>query len=123
MKLLTLALLLLFTSGCTSLKPVEVAPEILREKIVSDNIVSVGDTVKVVTSDGVSTEFKVAAISESHILGKVTWSSKEVDIPIRDIVALETREFSGGKTSMVVGGSLLWLYIVAWAIAPAMIVM
>ena len=116
MKLLTLALLILFATGCTSLKPVELAPETLQEKILSGNIVNVGDRVKVVTADGVRSEFKVTAINENHILGK------DIDIPIRDIVALETREFSGGKTSALVGGSLVWMYIILLSI-PAIVVL
>ena len=116
MKLLTLAVLLLVATGCTSLKPIELAPESLQEKILSDNIINVGDRVKVVTSDGVRSEFKVTAKSEDHIRGK------DVDIPIKDIVALETREFSGGKTSALVGGSLVWMYIILVSI-PAIVVL
>jgi hypothetical protein len=116
MKLLTLAFLFLFATGCTSLKPVELAPEVLQERIFSGNIVKLGDKVKVVTSDGVRSEFKVTAITENHILGK------DIDIPIRDIVALETREFSGGKTSVLVGGSFLWMYVILSSL-PAILVL
>ena len=113
MKLLTLALVFLVATGCTSLKPVELAPETLQEKILSDNIINVGDWIKVVTSDGVRSEFKVTAISENHIRGK------NIDIPIQDIVALETRELSGGKNLALAGGAALGWYLILLALPAA----
>jgi len=114
MKLLTLALVFLVATGCTALKPVELAPATLQEKILSDNIIHRGGRVKVVTSDGVISEFRVTAISETHVRGR------DIDIPIQDIVAVETREFSGGKTSALVGGTALWMYLILLSMPAAM---
>ena len=85
MKLFTLALLVLFAYGCTSLKPIELAPEQLHEKILTDDIIHVGDNVEIITSDGIRHEFKVTSVTEDQIIGKDT------SIPIQDIVALSTR--------------------------------
>ena len=114
MKLLTLALVFLVATGCTSLKPVELAPATLQEQILSDNIIQRGDRIKVVTSDGVISEFRVTAISENHIRGK------NIDIPVQDIVALETRELSGGKTSALAGGAALGMYLILLSMPAAM---
>lgn len=116
MKLPTAVLVLLIASGCTTSKPVELAPEQLHERIFTEDIIQVGDDVRIVTSDGINHKFKVTAITENHILGK------DIDIPIVDIVALETREFSGGKTSLLVGGTVLWMVFILLSI-PAIVVL
>ena len=116
MKLPTIVLMLLIASGCTTSKPIELAPEQLHKRISTEDIIRVGDDVKIVTSDGISHKFKVTAITENRILGK------DIDIPIMDIVALETREFSGGKTSLLVGGTVLWMFIILLSI-PAIVVL
>jgi hypothetical protein len=104
----------LVLSGCTSLKPIELSPEQLQNRIATEDIVKVGEIVKVVTSDGKTREFKVTEIREDHILGK------DVDIPIKDIIALETREFSGGKTVALVGGTTLGTMVIIILILSAM---
>ena len=116
MKLPTTVLMLLIASGCTTSKPIELAPEQLQERISTEDIIQVGDNVNIVTSDGVSHKFKVTAITENHILGK------DIEIPIMDIIALETRAFSGGKTSLLVGGTVLWMVFILLSI-PAIVVL
>ncbi|WP_317929804.1 hypothetical protein [Halioxenophilus sp. WMMB6] len=114
MKYLVLAFLLLLNCGCTSLKPVELTPEQLQEKIVADDLIKPGDKIKAVTADGERHTFVVTAIEDNQVLGK------DVSIPIDEIIALETVSFSGGKTSALVGGTLLWLYIILLSI-PAIV--
>lgn len=106
MKLFTLALLLLIVTGCTTFSPVELAPEQLHEKILTDNIIQVGDNVRIITSDGTRHEFKVTSVTKDQIIGK------DINIPILDIVALDTRSYSSGKTSAFVGGTVIWVLII-----------
>ncbi len=100
-------------SGCTTLQPVEKSPEQLHERIFADNIIDVGDSVKIVTSDGANYKFKVAAVTADHIAGK------DIEVPIEDIIAVETREFSGGKTTALAAGGLALVYVIAGAVAAA----
>ena len=116
MKLPTTVLMLLIAGGCTTSKPIELAPEQLHERISTEDVIQVGDDVRIITSDGVSHKFKVTAITENRVLGK------DIDILIADIVALETREFSGGKTSLLVGGTVLWMVVILLSI-PAIVVL
>lgn len=105
---LCLTILTLFVVvGCSTLKPVELTPEQLQDKILTENIVREGDRVQVVTFDGTRHSFRVKAVTRDYIEGK------DIKIPISEVVALETREFSGGKTSLLVGGTLMlyWVYI------------
>jgi len=113
----TLAIfVLLIMTGCTSLQPIELSPEELQNKIVTDQVVAAGDRVKIVTRDGTQHQFKVVAIDNDTIAGK------DISIPIGDIIALETREFSGGKTSLLVGGTMLWMLIILISL-PAVVVL
>ncbi len=100
-------------SGCTTLQPVEMSPEQLHERIFTDNIIEVGDSVKIVTSDGASHKFKVSAVTADHIAGK------DIEVPIGDIIAIETREFSGGKTTALTAGGLALVYVIAGLVAAA----
>ncbi|WP_020674688.1 hypothetical protein [Geopsychrobacter electrodiphilus] len=97
MKLLVIPFLLLVFGGCTTMVPVELAPKQLHDKITTSDIVKVGQSVKIVVTDGSHHEFRVTEITDSHISGK------DVAILIADIVALETSEFSGGKTALLAG--------------------
>jgi hypothetical protein len=116
MKLFTVILMFLMAWGCTTLKPVELAPEQLHERIVSGAVIHAGDSVHIVTSDGIHHKFTVTGITENSIAGR------DVDIPIKHVVALETREFSGGKSSLLVGGTLLWMYFILLSI-PAVFIL
>jgi hypothetical protein len=116
MKYLTLVLSVFLLIGCTSIKPVELPPEKLQERILNGSLISVGDKIQVVTSDGVRSTFEVVSIDGESI------SSKDQKIHIKDIIALETKSFSGGKTSALVGGTLLWLYVILLSI-PAIVVL
>ena len=108
-------ILMLVLAGCTSLKPVELSPQELHAEIKQNQVVHVGDQIKVATSDGKTYKFKVTAITAKHISGE------NEQVEIEQIVALETREFSGGKTILLAGGAYL-VYIVALVLAaPAII--
>ncbi|MDQ7049559.1 MAG: hypothetical protein Q9M92_08455 [Enterobacterales bacterium] len=116
MKAAFVFLMVFVVYGCTSLRPIELSPLDLQAKIVEENIIQIGDEVKLVTSNGIHHEFTIESISSSVIKGKNT------EVLVKDIVAIETREFSGGKTSLLVGGSFLTLWIFIAAI-PAVVVL
>ncbi len=116
MKIFFTLFILLTLAACSTTKPIELAPEELQQKIISGNIVNQGDHVKIVTRDGLHHDFKVKSVSQTDI------SSADFSIPIDQIVALETKKFSGGKTSLLVGGTLAWIYIILISI-PAIVVL
>ena len=104
MKLILAFVFVIAAIGCTTLEPIEMPPEELQEYISEGDLIEPGDVVKVVTSDGERHKFKVTATTADRITGK----SKEV--LISDIVAIETREFSGGKTALLAAGAASFVY-------------
>ena len=102
--------LLLLIQGCSTVRPVEMTPEVLQQQIESTKLIEVGDSVEIVTADGQKYKFDVTKVDKEQVLGK------DVAIPIKDIVALHTREFSGGKTALLVGTTA----VSAWLILSAL---
>jgi len=119
MKFLTIILMFLIASGCTTLKTVELEPEQLHEQISTGNIIQVGDKVQVVTSDGMRHEFKVEAITENRIVGSNWTTGIYIDIPITDIVTLEIRSPDDEKTGLFAGGVLAGVSYLLWIALPA----
>ena len=115
MKLIPVLIATLVASGCTTLKPVEMSPEQLHGRISTGEVIQVGDTVKIATADGEKYKFKVTSITADHVSGK------DIEIPIPDILAVQTREFSGGKTAALAGGAAL-LYAIGATVAAAVFV-
>lgn len=116
MKSVICLLSLLFLCACTTLKPVELSTADLQEKIASQTVLKVGDQAKIIDQNGERHSFKVTEMTATHVLGR------DKSVAIADIVALETKSFSGGKTSALVGVSFLWLYVVLISI-PAIVVL
>lgn len=107
-KFISVFLVILLMSGCSTVKPVEMTPEQVQQKISAGELVAAGDKVKIATSDGEVYDFKVTAVTDQQILGD------DINIPIDTVVAIETREFSAGKTAALAGGTVvLWAVIVA----------
>ncbi|MEE4379312.1 MAG: hypothetical protein V2J55_17640 [Candidatus Competibacteraceae bacterium] len=101
--------------GCTSMQRIEADPGELQDRIRNDNIVIVGDNVKTFTEDGKEYQFEVTAIDAEAIRGEHT------TVPVDSIIALETQEISIGKTSLLTGGVAGVAFLIAIAIAPALI--
>jgi hypothetical protein len=112
-------LLIIHLIGCTSLQTIEAPPDKLQEQIRHENLIKVGDRVKIITEDQKEHEFVVTAINEDEIRGE------GVNIPIDSVVAVQTREFSTGKTALLAGGiatgTILVIIFIAVAVAPAAI--
>jgi hypothetical protein len=101
--------------GCTSLQPIEAEPNELQDRIRHDNIVNVGDRVKVFTDDGKEYRFQVTAIDAETIRGD------DITLLVNSIVALESRGISIGKTTLLTGSVVGIAFLIAIAIAPAAI--
>ena len=112
---LILCLAMFQLSGCTSLRSVEMTPSQLQQKIRAGDVIKQGDAVKLVTLDGRRHEFTVSELTATTI------SSESESIVIDDIIALETREFSGGKTALLVG-SMITIYTVLAALAASIMI-
>ena len=96
--MLVLAISLLVSiTAITSLQPVKMNPPQLQENIASEGLVKVDAQVKTHTANEKKYEFEVTSLSATHITGK------EVSIPIKDIVKLETSEINGLKTTLLTG--------------------
>ena len=107
MKLISTLIVILIITGCTSMKPVELSPEQLQDRISAGELVNEGDKVKIVTTEGKSHQFVVTDINDTTIVGD------NIEVPIVDIIALRTKEFSGGKTAGLAGGTVVLILLLA----------
>jgi len=115
--ILVCAVLLTTTTACTTLNPIEMPAEELQQKIVSENILEPGKRAKIVTSDGQVQKIKVTRVdTESGVI-----VTDNAPITITDIVAVETQDFSMGKTALLAAGSYSILVLIALAAAPVLI--
>ena len=110
---ITSILVIINLIGCTSLQTIDAPPDKLHEQIRHEDIVKIGDKVRIVTEDQNEHQFVVTAINENEISGE------EVTIPIDSIVTLETREFSTGKTVLLGVGITGTVLLIATAILLA----
>ena len=107
MKLISAVVVVLILSGCSTMTPVEMSPDQLHDQIFAGDVLSVGEKVKIVTVDGKTHKFKVSSITDVSIIGD------DIEVPIADIIAVETKEFSGGKTAVLAGSTLLIYVLIA----------
>ncbi len=115
LRIILLLSFILLSSACSSNKAVELSSELLQQKILTEKLIEIGDDVIIVTSDNKKYEFKVKSIDEKKIYGD------GVNILISDIIALETNQFSGGKTALLAGGVFVgYLILTTLAIAAAL---
>ena len=82
------------------MKTYDLSPAELHQQIRTGELVSIGDKVLIITSDGLERRTVVSAVDEDSIHGE------SVQISIDDIRAIEVRKFSAGKTTLVVVGGL-----------------
>lgn len=115
MKLLFTIAITLYLCACTTLVPVKSSPDLLHQQIITDEIAKIGDDVLIITQDGKRYEFEIVTKTETTLLGKKS------SILITDIVALETREISKGKTFWLAAGTVLTIQILR-AIASIMVI-
>lgn len=103
-------LLLVATSllgGCTTLQPIAGDAETLRNELRSGEAVKPGEKVRVVTRDGLSRLLIVTELDQTTLKGHPEGVEREdavVTIPIDDIVFMEGKNVSVGKTAAYTGG-------------------
>jgi hypothetical protein len=94
-------------------------PETLQDNIRDGKMVHEGDTIRVVTKDGVSHLLVVTGVDELAIRGHATGAPPgaiAIDIPIDDVLSLEEEKVHAGET---VAGSI---GVVTIAVAVAIII-
>lgn len=81
-------------------------PEELQSKIRSEHLIKKGDRVEIHTADSRTYGFYVGSVDDEEITGWIvkSGSTDHFIIEINDIVALKTKEFSGGKTVLLADG-------------------
>lgn len=105
-------------AACTTLKPVDVPADELQQQLRSGALFAAGDRVRLATADEATYRFRVTEIDleTGVVLGR------KAAVPIDEIVAVETRELSVGRTTLLTGGVGIGIAaLIAIAIAPAAI--
>jgi len=108
-------------SGCTNLKPIAMEPETLQENIRDGKVVREGDTIRVVTNDGVSHLLVVTGADQHTIQGYAAGAPPGaivIDIPIDDILMLDEEKVHAGETAASSVGVVTIAVAVAIIIAP-----
>lgn len=111
-------LMILSSTACTTLKPVEVPADELQRQLRTGQLVKPGDQVRLVTDDETVHKFRVSGIDldQDVILGP------DKRVAMGEVVAVETRELSVGRTALLTGGVGIGVaYLIAIAVAPAII--
>jgi hypothetical protein len=105
--LVTCVMLGALMTGCTTLQPMADNAEFLRTELRSGEAVKPGDKVRVVTRDGLSRLLIVTALDKNTLKGHpegVETPSGVVSLPIDDIVFMEGKKISIGKTAAYTSG-------------------
>jgi hypothetical protein len=112
MKRLVLFTLLIVNSGCTTLRPIEGSPSVLRQRIESGDLLKSGDRVSIVTADDKKHRFAIKSIHAGIIQGRSD------SVPIEQVMTIQQRQFSRAKTAgliigIAIAGSLIGLGVYA----------
>lgn len=105
--LITCVILGALMTGCTTLQPMADNAESLRTELRSGQAVKPGDKVRVVTRDGLSRLLIVTALDNNTLKGHpegVETPGAVVTLPIDDIVFMEGKKVSVGKTAAYTSG-------------------
>ena len=105
-----LVVLVCALSACSSLQTIEMPPSELAESLRGGQLLEIGDRVVIATNDGTLHKLRFSGIEEDAIIG----GSGE-RIPIGQVAALKTPEFSMGRTALL-GSAILasvWVYAIA----------
>jgi hypothetical protein len=113
MKRFTVYAAIIGLAGCTTLQPIEGTANELQGRISSGGLLEVGDRVSIVTSDDRTHEFRIRAISDGLLQGASD------SVTVAEVTTLQKREFSRGKTFLLVGGIVLGVGLVLYAAAQA----
>jgi LEA14-like dessication related protein len=63
-------------SGCTTLRPVDLIPPSLQDRITQGDLIKPGNRVRITTTDEKTYKFRILSVSDGYVKGK------DVEIPI-----------------------------------------
>ena len=107
MKTLLFLLSIFILTACTSLQPIEKSAAELQIQIQENQLLQVGNTIKVYTKNGLTHKFVISEITESKLIGA------DISVAIEDITALEVRRSSKVKTGFLIGGFVVVASLIA----------
>jgi hypothetical protein len=111
-----LTVIAFIVTGCTTLRPISQSQNEIQKPISYKEIIRSGDKVRITTTDGKQYKFKVTSVTDDYINGK------DIEILTTEIKAIEKRQFSMGKTTLLVAGIAYLLYEIGLILsAPAAI--
>jgi hypothetical protein len=113
MKSISIIVMVCLVCGCTSLRSIEMPPDQLQGQISAGEIVLVGERARLITVDGEEYKITVTAVTDGRII------ADDIQVPIVDVVAVETRQVSAGKTTALVATGVIVGYAIGTALAAA----
>ena len=93
--------------GCTSLQPVDLPAEEVRDQVRAGQIARPGERVSVTTEDGRTHDFKVVQVANGSVRGDAA------DVPIDTIVSVRTSQTDPVRTVLAAAGAVAAVYVVA----------
>ena len=113
--------LILFFSGCTTMKPVALPPHDTEMADAYDTLLEKGDYVTIYSTSGEPISMEVVAVTDERIHGK-TRTLSEVAIPIAEIARVERKEVSAENTGeAVAGGTFITIFLFFTLIGPLLL--
>ena len=133
-----LALQIAGVAGCTHVKTTDVQSDQLRDQIASGELIQIGNHVTITTADGANHELRVTEITEDRVLGENTMvrehsvdantlevvpvtETEEIEIPIADIVSIDSRELTPVGAAGAIAGLGALTYVI-YFLLPVLIV-
>lgn len=95
-RLIVVILTVCLVGACTTLHPIAGSPAELPQRIADGGVVHPGDRVVITTVQGTKHKFVVRSVRDGAIYGA------HDSVPLNEIATLQKREFSTGKTVVLV---------------------
>lgn len=95
-------LILVVLTGCTNLQPVAMDSKKLQEELRDGNVIHEGETVRVVTRDGVSRLLVVTGVEDNTLQGYAQGAKAGavvIEIPVDEILLLEKEKVNAADTT------------------------
>ncbi|MCY3620976.1 MAG: hypothetical protein OXH68_04595 [Gammaproteobacteria bacterium] len=108
-----MALAGILLGGCTSLQPVDLTREAVREQVRNGKIGKPGQRISVKAEDGRTHEFVVVDVTDGAIRGAYA------EVPIDSIVGIRTEQTNVARTTLAIAGTVVIVLIAAAADAIA----
>lgn len=95
-QLMLLILTVCLVAACTTLHPIVGSPAELSQQIADGGVLHPGDRVVITTVQGIKHKFVMRSVHDGAIYGD------HDSVPLNEIATLQRREFSTGKTVVLV---------------------